>query len=447
MKFIYQLKDSATRAEFVKRPKAQVGSSDIYSQLLAFVCFIKDDDFINAELIFDQVTASEDLSLISRERILHIYEVVAVLWAQRELAHEVLSIEQALCLKRLFDFFGGTHVFLDKRACSPHSINIARYEKTAPPRRKHIHIFFRDTWWSDQISRPHELGVRLKNSFETGGWSVDLRGTDAINDDLATLKRGAVVLLDVDKIGISKCLSICGHLPKDTATIGMVSDYHHLRHNQKFDQIQELASRLTILWTSTEDQSQHVELTELGNWTDFPIPLGVNERSKEKILSERTNADWLPLFVGSIERNCLPRIVFLVESTVLGNMNFDISSHLAEGLSAESGFEDYLRRLTCSRINLNFSRRYNGTSIRTGRIIEAIATGGLLLHDYCPLVPRWFNENEHFIGFSDENDLPEIIEQSKRDLKGNKTIAIEATHFYEQNYSPLELTKHFSSFL
>ena len=200
------------------------------------------------------------------------------------------------------------------------------------------------------------------------------------------------------------------------------------------------------MWTASHDASQHATLMDHNNFTDFPIPTGVRRQQLISLREKRESMPWSASFVGSIERTCLPRIVYLIALQGNDHISFDLSSHLADGLTPDQSFAQYLNRLTSTQVNVNFSLRSNGAAIRTGRIMETIGSAGLLVQEYCPLIRRWFSEDKHFIGFTNEIDLRETLDKIVTDPKRYQEIRLAGTNFYEQNYSPIQMTKHLSSF-
>jgi len=446
LKEIYKLKASAARATVIAAADLSRNTDSPYKSYVTLICLIKERRFDIASQWLESLEAANAHTKLARQEALDLFELVAVLWAQRELVEETLDRDQAQLLKRLFVYLGGSRFFYDAARKPEAAVSLASYASTDYASPRQIEILFRRSWWGEGESRPHEIGTRLVNAFEQGGWSAALHGPDDSEGVVSGIRPDSILFLDLDFIGIAECSMIIDRLPASVQTIGYVSDYHYFRQTLDFAKVKNLASGLSLFWTSTEDPAQHPELLTLTNWTDFPLPLGIKEVSRQKAISNRSAASNQPLFVGSIERTCLPRIIYLADSIVEGQMRFDISSHLIDNLSAEASYERYLDRITQSKINLNFGGRYNGTTIRTGRIIETIATSGLLVQDHCPLSKRWFIEGEHFVGFHDEHDLPHKLEGLRSNPQQVLKISSEGCKYYEQHYTPQSLVRHISAF-
>ena len=72
-------------------------------------------------------------------------------------------------------------------------------------------------------------------------------------------------------------------------------------------------------------------------------------------------------------------------------------------------FEDFSNTLKCSKLTINFSHTQSGRKTLKGRVMEALLCGALLLDEENEQTERYLTAYEHYIPFTDENDLIEKI--------------------------------------
>ncbi|MBV8166335.1 MAG: glycosyltransferase family 1 protein, partial [Alphaproteobacteria bacterium] len=84
-------------------------------------------------------------------------------------------------------------------------------------------------------------------------------------------------------------------------------------------------------------------------------------------------------FVGSVNRECPSRLAWWAESIGAGiPLDFLLTDH---GAPQQRSDQEYINLLTEYRISVNFTRRYTGARIATGRTFEIPLSGGLLLEE------------------------------------------------------------------
>jgi hypothetical protein len=450
MRLIHSLKEERSRTALISNQDADLNCASAFDHCLVLICLVKQQRIRQAEKLLEEFERHDLFFNLSKEEKLEIFELAAVLWAQRDFAGSRLSVEQAKLLKIIFINLGGTSVFSDESSVDLDlsQSTLKTYRKSSNVSQKfQIYIVFRELWHNnDQAARPHEIGIRLRNAFSIGGWEAKLLTLAKVESKLSGISSNSIVLLDIDALGVNRCNKLIDSMPKNIKFIGLASDFHFNSKEEDVSDFNELMSKLCVLWTASESINQRAILANFDNWTDFPLPNGQDSDVIDQLVRIRKESPWEATLVGSIERVCLPRIIYLVDSVITGNYTFSLSSHLNDGLDSQVSHQHYLQRLVKSQISLNFGLRFSGVSIRTGRIIEVISTAGLLVHDQCPALQSWFEEDVHYAAFINEYDINEKLEDILIHVNRYKSIRDEALDYYVCNYSERELVKHFAHF-
>lgn len=450
VKLVIALKNDFRRKQFVERfHNRDIARSDFHF-CLAIISLIKDESFPEAMQLHSEVMNRAGSLDFFGDDPRDIFEYVAVLWAQYERVSDSLSKEQAVLINSLFDAIGGKNVFSAFATCSisPQSRKQPRVYHMAPLSRNGRDVFLvtRANAWESGLSRPSDITLRLKESFTRGGWRAHLIAPERITEVRGQSgSPSPLVILDIESIGAQKAVSLLEKAPASSRKVALYLDMSRLTPGPEWDACHELSD---VVWCSSHSADQEEWLSESGKWTDFPIPVGLTEETRLSLVHLREKSrDWKPLFVGSIERTNLPRIIYLINSKIRPSFIFQTTTAFAGDSAAPLGYIDYLKALCNSRVNLDLSQRYSGLHQITGRINEVIATKGLLIREHCHTVSAWYTAGEHFLSFSNLAELEAITEELLVKPPTYNDIARNAYDYYCKNYTEQCLTAHLSTFL
>jgi len=446
MKFIYQLKDPDTRMNF-RLGRVHSNYDAQLEKLFKAVCLIK-DNHVEPALELIRSTDSDHIQQCVREELMDLCELIAALWAQREETGTLHDAEKAKALYSVFELLGGYDFFRKKDAdlkSRQQEYKIFSYTYSKAPLPKRVVLYTRTRWGNDQ-SRLHPLPAILQAIFSNAGVEchVQYSNNPRITEDLQFLKN-CLILIDVQWCGLNESLEFAEKTKRfGNKTIAFFADLHYLSIDPThYDQLASFG----IFWGSGCTNEQHRIFRDLANFTDFPVPvpLPTGLPYRNSIKGSTTTAP--PVFMGSIERNNLPRIFFYISSVMSKKYDFEISSHMEDHLSAEDSYSQYLHRLNKYQTLLSFSLRYIGSRVAVHRPSEAIGLGKLLLQEFTPQLRRWYSPDEHFLEFTSPEDLDDLCDA----IQGNRIKADEVAgagyEHYIKNYACDRLVSHFGSML
>jgi hypothetical protein len=447
VKIIYSLKSSAQRRKFLSSLGTEVRRLRLkaFDACCAAICLIKDGELsrgldVIANLAEEGFTKNERLDLL---------ELIGVLWAERELASEEMTFQQAGALKIVVEFLGGPSIFSISDEHSPAaSVNAAGpfqpadYPSCSVPTPRCI-VVARRAWWSEPgVSRAHELPYKLSQVFSDKGQGAEIIYTEDLpRCNVYDLPSKTFFIVDVQATSSDKLLGfISAAQKKSSKVIGLYADLHYAAMSQ--DELEALDA-LDVIWAPSASPEQLRYFSPNPKFTDFPVPLGLRDCLRPSVsISDKESFSKKALFVGGIERNNISRIIYYIDSKIDDRYSFDLSTHLADGQSAENGYVSYLGRLAKSGLSLNFSLRYSGVPALTGKVIESVATGHLLVQEECPQIQRWFSENMHFVSFNGIESLRAQLDFVYSNPGIACTIASEGRERYEKKFSEKACLKH-----
>ena len=443
MKFIYQLKDPNSRQRFTR------GYTDFYIdnkiiKLFKAVCLIKSNELEEARSLINQWNLLYTVTMIGRRDLIDLCELIAVLWAQEEETSTLYSCEQAELLRTVLEQIGGYELFWkqNENFSLPTDLKIRpsyNYSRSYPSIKV---VLFTRARWGGSLSRLHPLNAVLGSLLASAGLNYKLLDSSTAEGAQQLLSlRNCLIIFDVQDVGLIKTLELVNETKRaGNKTVGLFTDFHLLEF---LPGEYENLKNFDIIWSSSHTVEQFNNLIKLDNFSDFPANGDFNFEDSLKAPTTKN----LFGFIGSIERNNLPRIFFYVESVKSEKFKFELTSHYDDKLGLEESYLEYLGRLRSFECILNFSLRYSGERIITGRILEAIAAGRCLIQEYTPLLQRWFTPGEHYIDFRTAEDLYDIIERAQCKQLQIDTIARAANSYNKTNYSPTHLLRHFFSII
>ena len=442
MKFIYQLKDPDTRMNF-RLGRVHSNYDVELEKLFKAVCLIK-DNHVEPALELIRLANRNHINQCAREELMDLCELIAVLWAQREYTGTLHSLEQGKVLHSIFELFGGYSFFCqNSRAFPNRPLEASRsspYELAKDYPKLRVVLFLRSRW-GNSLSRIHPINALLKSTFIESGLECSNLHTENEEDqkDLLTSKN-CLIIFDIQAIGLMKSAGLAEKAKKSgNKSVAFFADFHYFETDENTNQC---LKAFDIVWTSgTQSVDQLPYLDNLNRFTDFPAFTSFKLRNSFRPSFSKK----LVGFIGSIERNNLPRIYYYITSLIEERYKFEISSHLDDGLSGEESYLQYLRSLDQYEILLSFNLRYTGARIISGRIGEVVALGKCLVSEYVPLLRRWFVPGVHYLEFSTPEELHVILDKLEQQKIDAKKIAQAAHSHASNNYSPSHLLRHFFS--
>ncbi|HCE66581.1 MAG: hypothetical protein A2X82_05830 [Geobacteraceae bacterium GWC2_55_20] len=297
-------------------------------------------------------------------------------------------------------------------------------------------------------SRKSEIGYRIKKALISQGWAVsifpvtDVRGYSSVNiKDFALIDVFAFQLLEVEDI-----CNILSLLRRSFRKIILFdADVWAGRFD---DMLRAISSHIDYIWGFTADWRLIDEPVFKGRSILFPNFGGFDHL--EKIIT--APLDWNSCtfnFTGAVQSYNLNRIYWLLE-IIHRNLPLKIkitNPEIDDGLDPASSQQMYAQVVAATHAAINLTTRTDGSRIVTGRSLEVISLNRLLIQENCPAFNRYFVEGEHFLEFSDTDELDTIIEFLGSHPKTAQKVCSLGHRFYLDRYSCKKLVEHFQTFL
>lgn len=321
---------------------------------------------------------------------------------------------------------------------------IVKFDYSLSKNNRHVNLFIRKNWWENVTStREHEAGPRMKNTFESGGWTCDLLqpNFDAalifknkISDDIAIIDMQAIIFTK----NLAEAQKFLELLKKSHKKI--IGIFYDCWRNDALSNALEYSEFFDFYWI------QSVELLNKFKTTGaeiicFPFPAGVRDDDLEIIKASKSLNNFN--FSGGIEDTNYTRLYWLLSLSGDRRFNFDISSHKAVNIDAYLDYILYLTRLSNYSYGVNFSTRSDDSKIVTGRSLELITIQRLLVQEKCPDLHYYFQSGLHFLEFDSIESLDYIFEKVSKDPNIARRISTEGHAFWKDKYCDAKLVSHF----
>ena len=263
-------------------------------------------------------------------------------------------------------------------------------------------------------SRPHEIGPRLTWAMNAYGWNttfVPMKWINFVEECQAVIEtcreEQADLLVFDDQVIESQ-----GYL---AVRASMIAHLRYIMPNLKIVVLYldawSIDSSFLVaagtapdaIWTMTPSRPVWDHPSLAGRVMQVPFPL------LGDFVPPPPPASFRMTFTGAIQAYNWHR-VFWRAAALRANLpvEWSVSQHLADGLSALDSHAAYMRRLGASGCSLNLSMRPNMDYIVTGRVFETILSGALLVQELCPDMDYYFISGEHYLEFTTFADLRAI---------------------------------------
>ena len=307
-------------------------------------------------------------------------------------------------------------------------------------------VFFRDFFYGTG-SRKHEFGHRITSALASQGWQVFLTGIDQIMQFSSDVEYDfAMVDIVFDEGPIESLYEKISHLKRFFRKIFIINpDPWDGFHD---DNLNMAADIIDYLWGFTSEWSMVLSPAYKGRTLLFPNVGGFDHIVDNGI----SPPDWNSFsinFTGSVEAFNINRMYWILE-IISRNLPVDINVTNAftdDQLDREASLNLYARKLASTSAALNLTTRKDGAQILTGRSIEIISLRRLLIQESCPPFHYYFNKGEHFLEFSDIEELSAIIEFLSAHPAVGKNISLQAWQFYQERYSCKKMVEHIQTYL
>ena len=162
----------------------------------------------------------------------------------------------------------------------------------------------------------------------------------------------------------------------------------------------------------------------------IPMPLGGSPGLPDAPLPSQM------IFTGAIKGYNWHRVFWRV-ATMQADLpiEWSLSHHMADNLSALDSFTAYMRRLGATGCSLNMSMRPNLEYALTGRCFETLLSGALLVQEVCPDLDRYFIAGEHYLEFTTFAELQAMGEFLIANPSTAESIRRAGNEFARAHYS------------
>jgi len=308
-------------------------------------------------------------------------------------------------------------------------------------------IFFREFLF-DADSRKCEAGYRIQNALVSQGWEVPLFPMGHIKHYSSAIQSDFVII-DVcafSAMGVDDVCAILSHLRRYFRKIIMVDvDVWSGTYD---DMLRSLSGHIDYIWGFSADWCLSRETGFMGRSIQFPCLGGFDHLYN--IID--TALDWNTCsfnFTGSVQGYSPNRIYWLLESMCL-NLPIEINitnPAIDDGLDPLYSQHIYAQVLAATHTAINLTTRRDGSRPATGRAFEVISLNRLLVQENCPVFHNYFVKGEHFLEFSDIEELCTIIEFLRSHPKTAHKICSQGHQFYRERYSCRKLAEHIQTLL
>lgn len=289
-------------------------------------------------------------------------------------------------------------------------------------------------------SRLCDIGPRLLKSMRDYGWRATFYGMECADlskdyrsiADLCEREQADVLLLDDHMIEAP-----ASHLPR----AAMIAELRQKLPSLKLVALHFDAwaldpavlintASVDLLWTIWPSLPVWQHSVFSNKLFEAPLPHGGYQSRPVAPLSPRIT------FTGGIKGYNWHRAFWRMVTARYGlPIDWHLSNHLDDNLSAIDSYMDYMQRLTDTAYSLNLSMRPDLSCITTGRTFETILCGALLVQEATPDLDYFFISGEHYLSFSSFAELKAICEFIKSDPAAAEAIRRTGSDFALAHYS------------
>jgi hypothetical protein len=315
-----------------------------------------------------------------------------------------------------------------------------------------VDCFVRKKWrWQDPGSRDHEMGPRITKGFEYGGWKsryfdVELSQLKRASETLAK-SHPRVCIFDIE----------CAYLnlgPDLEGCLGLIEKNYDVKIAVLFDAWQPQTKAMMTsmmpyfdhIWCPMPSSMDDIAVVHRGNAILFPFPQGVSLSEISRIRGTAHDRNSIG-FSGGIGLANPARINWVAALAPYGAVNVEISPHIYRNPDPVADYIEYLTRSAKHKTGLNFSVRYSGARVATGRGFEVPLVGGLLLQEYADDMRYYFTPDEHYLEFTDFGSLIDRVEWLACKPTEAAKLSAAGQNYFDNFYSNIHLVQNFSTII
>jgi hypothetical protein len=309
-------------------------------------------------------------------------------------------------------------------------------------------VFFREFQFGPG-SRKCEFGYRIQSSLASNGWDVPLLPLQELLLYSSSYQKD-FVLIDILAFWQMPPLDyICRMLSQLKRYFRKVIIIEPDPWTGLYDDmLRAISDHVDYVWGFTSDWCLTKDPLYRQKSILFPNVGGFDHLDSLKLAA----LDWNTCsfnFTGSVQGYNLNRTYWILE-TIRRNQPVEIkvtNPGADDGLDCESSLHLYAQSLASTHASLNLSTRKDGSRILTGRAIEVISLNRLLIQERCPALQDYYVEGEHFIEFTDIEELCTVIEFLRAHPKVARKICSDGHQFYQERYSSRKLVEHIQTLI
>lgn len=302
---------------------------------------------------------------------------------------------------------------------------------------------------SGENSRKHEFGYRIASAFTSCGWAAELR---PVQDIVNFKSLGVYDFAMVDSIIFAQALTdeqISDHLSNlkryFKKVIIIEPDAWTGQHDNKLLIHSEI---IDYIWGFTSDWPL-LQRSEYKNRSILFPNVGGFENSTNYNTTTNKSCKHGFNFTGSVEGYNINRMYWML-NFIKHKMPVDIyitKPTIDDGLSRNESLLKYAQLLASTSCVINLSTRCDGSRIINGRTSEVFSINRLLIQEACPALRQYYVEGEHFLEFSEVDDLQTTVEFLRSHPQAGKTICTQGHQFYLERYSCRKMVEHIQTLL
>ena len=315
------------------------------------------------------------------------------------------------------------------------------------PRRRVIYAGRERVFPQDPSSRLYETGPKMSTSMAAYGWDATFLPTMSIHfpEDFANI----VAVCEQEKPDLlifdDLYITVPQMLPARAAMIEALREKLPSMKIASLHQDPWEISPQTLIETSVRLDAVMAQFPSMPVWQDpafkgkmifAPIPHAGTSGPVKTPMSSRMK------FIGGVFGYNWHRIFWLAGAKLGLPIDFIRSTHRNDGLSVIDSYDAYMRRTEAAGCVINFSMRSDLSRVMTGRNLEGILSGALLVAEETPDMDYYFVAGEHYLSFATVPELRALARFIAEKPEEAEAIRRRGNEFGRERYSDEKLVGH-----
>lgn len=324
----------------------------------------------------------------------------------------------------------------------PEILDFERVSRASKPLS--IAIYFRGKFFP--TSRPHDLAYRLASAFESGGARCHLVDPD---DESSDIPDTDIALIDDPHVfrkspaekrqfleRVRERTRVMVMFEMDPWARGLAE---RIKHNR------DLYDRIWAMMPSLCDENGRIEGLKA---SCILFPVGASEVFSQHALPEERMHRADIGFCGGIEEFNFLRYFWVIGALGLNTApKIMVTNHYPDQKDVVSSLHEYVSKLASTYACLNFVRRADKRVSMVGRTSDALRLRQLLVQERSAEVGYYLRAGDHFLDFSNLDELENICETLGKKESNYEDIRINGSRYFEQNYSDQAIVRHIATWV